>query len=309
MPGLRVVHTRLDVSSAQTVAGSGVIDPIEARRQRTDTLPSLNLRHRLGPAWQWRAAASRSITRADFDRLSPALTLTPNPVNPALNQGSAGNPALEPVRSRNVDLALEFNGSAGHAASLTLFHKRIDGFIATFSQPESHGGQVYQVSRPTNSDPAELHGLELAHQRFLDFLPGPWRGLGWQANYSFVDSRAYDRRVGGTLPLQNLSRHSGNLVLLFEQGPVAARLAYNRRSHFLSGAGVFVGVGAVGIWTRGYGWLDASLEARLAPGIVLALEGSNLTRTRRSSYNGVQTRPQSALLNDRQHALRLSIQH
>lgn len=307
-PGLRWVQTRLVASSAQTVSGSSIVEPIEAHRRSTAMLPSLNLRHRLGPAWQWRAAASRTVTRPDFDRLSPALTLTPNTVNPTLNQGTAGNPALEPVRSRNVDVALEFNGSAGQAASLTLFHKRIEGFIASFSQPELHADQIYQVSRPYNSDPAELHGLELVHQGFLDALPSPWRGLGWQANYTFVDSRTYDRRVGGTLPLQNLSRHSGNLVLMFEQGGFAARLAWNRRSEFLSGAGSFVGVGAVGIWTRGYDWLDASLDWRLAPGLTLALEGGNLTRTLRSSYNGLQTRPQSAFMNDRQLALRLSLQ-
>jgi len=40
----------------------------------------------------------------------------------------------------------------------------------------------------------------------------------------------------------------------------------------------------------------------------LTLEGSNLTRTLRSAYNGLQTRPQSAWMNDRQVALRLSVQ-
>lgn len=304
--GLRAVRTRANVSSAQTVQGSGTIEPIDDTSRQTDWLPSASLRHRLGPGLQWRAAASRTVTRVDFDRLSPALTLVPNPVNPALNQGGAGNPALRPVRSHNLDLALEVFPSPTHAASLTLFWKEVDGFIATFSQPEVHDGATYQVSRPYNSDPARVRGAELSHQQFLDFLPGAWRGLGWQVNYTHVDSRTFDRRANRELPLQNLSRHSGNLIVLYEHGDLAARLAYNRRSRFLSGVSSFVGVGAVPAYTRGYGWLDASLDWRLTPQLTLTLEGNNLTRTLRSSYHSVPTRPQNALVNDRQFALRLS---
>jgi iron complex outermembrane receptor protein len=304
--GLRAVRTRAEVRGAQTVQGSGTIEPIEDSSRQTDWLPSASLRHRFAPGLQWRAAASRTVTRVDFDRLSPSLTLVPNPVNPALNQGSAGNPALRPVRARNLDLALEAYPSAAHSASLTLFWKQVDGFIANFSQPEVHDGATYQVSRPYNSDPAHVRGVELSHQRFLDFLPGAWRGLGWQVNYTRVDSRAFDRRAQRELPLQNLSRDSGNLVALYEHADFAARLAYNRRSRFLSGVSSIVGVGAVPAYTRGYGWLDASVDWRLSPQLSLTLEGSNLTRTLRSSYFGLPTRPQSALVNDRQFALRLS---
>jgi iron complex outermembrane receptor protein len=304
--GLRAVHTRAQVRGAQTVQGSGTIDAIDDTSRQTDWLPSFSVRHRFAPGLQWRAAASRTITRVDFDRLSPSLTLVPNPVNPALNQGAAGNPALRPVRSRNLDLALEAYPSPAQSASLTLFWKQVDGFIATFSQPEVHDGATYQVSRPYNSDPARVRGVELAHQRFLDFLPGAWRGLGWQVNYTHVDSRSFDRRANRELPLQNLSRDSGNVVALYEHGALATRVAYNRRSRFLSGVSSFVGVGAVPAYTRGYGWLDASIDWRLSPQLSLTLEGSNLTRTLRSSYFGVPTRPQSALVNDRQFALRLN---
>lgn len=304
--GLRAVRTRAQVRGAQTVQGSGTVEPIDDTSRQTDWLPSASLRHRVAPGLQWRAAASRTITRVDFDRLSPSLTLVPNPVTPALNQGAAGNPALRPVRARNLDLVLEAYPSAAQSASLTLFWKQVDGFIATFSQPEVHNGATYQVSRPYNSDPARVRGVEFAHQRFLDFLPGAWRGLGWQVNYTHVDSRSFDRRANRELPLQNLSRDSGNLIALYEHGDFAARVAYNRRSRFLSGVSSFVGVGAVPAYTRGYGWLDASIDWRLSPQLSLTLEGNNLTRTLRRSYFGVPTRPQNALVNDRQFALRLS---
>ena len=304
--GLRVVHTREAVNGAQSVAGSGVVEPIAIDSGYTDWLPSANLRYRLGADWLLRAAASRTITRVDFDKLSPSLTLVPNRVNPALNQGGAGNPSLRPVRSRNLDVAIEHHGPAGQAAALTLFWKKVDGFIANFSQPEVHDGATYQVSRPYNSDPADVRGAELAYQRFFDFLPGAWRGLGLQANYTYVDSRTPDRRLNADAPLQNLSRHSGNLIGLYEYGKVSARVAYNWRSQFLSGVANFVGVGSLPAYTRGYGWLDASIALRIDPNLTLSIEGGNLTGTLRRSYYGVETRPQDAFVNDRQIALRIS---
>jgi len=88
--------------------------------------------------------------------MSPSITLTPNSINPQLNQGTAGNPALRPMRATNVDLAAEADFGAGHAASMTLFWKRVDGFIATLSQPETHDGTQYQVSRPYNADAGRI---------------------------------------------------------------------------------------------------------------------------------------------------------
>lgn len=305
--GMRVVQTRTSVDGAQSVPGGVGLQPIAIAATHTDWLPSANLRYRWRDDVTLRVAASRTLTRPDFNQLSPSLTLVPNPVNPTLNQGSAGNPALEAIRATNLDLAVEHHASVGHASSLTLFWKKVTGFVATFSQPEEQGGAIYQVSRPYNSDPADVHGVELATLQFLDFLPGAWRGLGLQANYSYVDSRTPDRRLGTDVPLQNLSRHSGNLVALYEFGRVSARLAYNWRSHFLSGVSSFVGIGAVPAYTRGYGWVDASVTLRVDERLTLALEGSNLGDTLRQSYYGTPTRPQNAFVNGRQLAIRASL--
>ncbi|HEY9067322.1 MAG TPA: TonB-dependent receptor [Burkholderiaceae bacterium] len=304
--GLRVVHTREQVDGSQSVPDTGAVEPVTTDSGHTDWLPSANLRYALGDGVQLRAAASRTVTRANFDQLSPSLTLVRNSVNPALNTGGAGNPALRSIRSNNVDLALEAFGKAGHAASLTAFWKKVDGFIRNDTQPELHDGEIYQVSRPYNLDTADVDGVELAYQRFLDFLPGAWRGLGFQANYTYVHSRTYDLRLAKDVPLPNLSRHSGNLIALYEYANVSARLAYNWRSRFLSSVTTFVGVGAWEAYTRGYGWVDASVSWRIDPRVTLTLEGSNLTGTLRRSYYR-DTYPQNALVNDRQIAARVSV--
>jgi len=306
--GLRFVQTRSTVDGNQTVPSTGAIEPIAIDTTTTDWLPSASLRWRSGGPLQLRAAASRTITRPDFNQLSPSITLTPNSVNPQLNQGTSGNPALRPLRATNADLAAEADFGRGHAASLTVFWKRVDGFIATRTQAEEHDGAVYQVSRPYNADAGHIRGAELAYQRFLDFLPGAWAGLGLQVNATYVDSNTYDRLLGTNVPMLNLSRRSANLVALYERGDWSARLAWNWRSGFASRSTSVVGLGAFQASTNDYGWLDASLRWRITDRLTWSLDGGNLLGTLRHSYFGVPTRPESAAVNDRQIGSSLSVQ-
>lgn len=305
--GLRVVHTRRTTDGARAV-GSGAAEPIRDVSRETDWLPSASLRWRPAPGWQARAAASRTITRPDFNQLSPSLLLLPNSIDPNLNQGNAGNPALRPIRSANLDLGLEHDDGAGAGASAVLFWKQVDGFLVSSAQPEVHGGATYLVSRPRNADPARIRGAELAWQRFFGGLPGAWSGLGLQANYTHVDSRTPDRQLGREVPLQGLSRHSANLVGLYERGPWSARLAWNWRSRFASGVLPVVDLGAQQVWVRAHGWLDASLRWRVTPRISWSLDGVNLTRTLRRSDLGSASRPRDAWANDRQIATSLVVQ-
>jgi TonB-dependent receptor len=305
--GLRLVHTRSTVDGSQTVPSTGAIEPIEIDTTTTDWLPSASLRWRTGGPLQLRAAASRTITRPDFNQLSPSITLTPNSVNPQLNQGTSGNPALRPLRASNVDLAAEAAFGRGHAASLTVFWKRVDGFIAIQTQDEEHDGATYRVSRPYNADTGHIRGVELGYQRFFDFLPGAWRGLGLQANATYVDSSTFDRVLNANVPMQNLSRQSANLIGMYERGDWSARLAWNWRSRFASRSVSVVGLGAFQAYTNAYGWLDASLRWRINDRVTWSLDGGNLLGTLRRSYFGVETRPESATVNDRQIGISLSV--
>ena len=219
--------------AAETVAGIDVYKSVAPDRIEGGIGGSIDLR-----------------TRRPFDFAGDLR----NSVDPALNRGSAGNPALRPVRGRNLDLAIEGYAGPAQSQSLTLFWKKVDGFVATLSPDEAHDGVSYSVSRPYNND-ADIRGG------------------------------------------------------LYEHGPLAVRLAYNWRSKFRSGATSVVGGDAFVIYTRGYGWLDASLGWRIGARVTVTLEGGNLLRTLRRSYHGVPTRPQSAWLNDRQIAAGLSVRY
>ncbi len=298
--GLRAVQTLASVSSSQSVPGTTSTTPADSATRLSDVLPSVNLRYTFGSGLLLRLAASKTVTRPDFAQLSPSLTLIPNPVNPALNQGSAGNPELRPVRSNNLDLSFENYPGRTTAMTAAAFLKKVDGFVTTVSSPETWGGSTYQISRPQNSDAATIRGIELGYQQFYDFLPGWLGGLGLQATYTFVDSQAGNSSLGSRVPLQNLSKNSANLIGLYERADVSARLAWNWRSRFLSGVTNLVGVGALPVYTRAYGWLDASVGYRVSRTVTLSLVATNLSDTLRKSYFGTQTRPQSNWLGDRQ---------
>jgi iron complex outermembrane recepter protein len=300
--GLRVVQTDESVASARTVPGTATVVPIALGSSYTDYLPSMNLRWELREGLYVRAAASKTITRPNFDQLSPSLVLTPNPVTPALNQGSAGNPALQPARSKNADLALERYFSPTTLVYLGAYLKNVDGFVTTVSSPEVHDGLTYQISRPRNTTAAKIRGGEAGYQQFFDALPGWLGGLGVQVNYTYVYSRTPDRALGN-VPLQNLSRHSYNVIGMYERGPISARLAYNWRDKFLSGIVNLVGVGSLPVYTDSYGWVDGSFTYQLGRKASISLEGLNLTRTVRASHYGGRTRPQNHWLNDRQVSL------
>ena len=297
--GVRVVATHEAVTGNRSApsAGSGATVPIQVDSRYVDVLPSANLRYLLAPDLVVRAALSKTVTRPNFDQLSPSVTLVRNSVDPTLNQGGAGNPELLPVRSRNLDLAVEKYLDSNTSVHATAFAKRVEGFVIPESRLESYDGETYLVSRPHNGSAGRVSGLELGYQQFFSRLPGIWRGLGVQANYTYVDGETDDPLTNRTVPLSNLSRHSGNLVGLYELGPVSARIAYNWRSRFTTGTTTVAGQ-PVNIYTRGYGWLDASLRYRANPHLTLALEGNNLLATRRESYYGVETRPQSVWAND-----------
>jgi iron complex outermembrane recepter protein len=303
--GLRVTGTRASVNGNESVPGSSDLLPIAQSSRYVDALPSLNLHYALVPDLVARFAVSRTITRPNFDQLSPSLTLVPNSVDPSLNQGSAGNPALQPIRSSGFDLAFETYGAA--TTSIAVFYRHVDGFVTTVSAPETYDGATYQVSRPHNSLPADVRGVEAAYQQFYTSLPGWLGGFGLQVNATLVTSRMPNAAIGGNVPLSNLSRTSANVIGMYERGPLSMRAAWNWRDSYLSGVTQVVGVGALPNVVQGYGWLDASLAWRIDERLTFRIEGSNLLDTLRHSTWGTPTRPQSVWLDGRQVALALAL--
>ncbi|NJO13592.1 MAG: TonB-dependent receptor, partial [Gammaproteobacteria bacterium] len=182
-----------------------------------------------------------------------------------------GNAELEPPLSRQGDVSFEYYTGASSLLSGAIFYKDVKDFIANFvtSGVDTNldpQGRELVFSRPENLGSAEIKGFEVGIQQFLDFLPAPFNGFGIIANYTYSDSED-----DAGFPLVAVSKHSYNLVGLYEKGPFSARLAYNYRDEavfeFSEGRPSFIG-------TRSQ--LDAKLGFDMNKNISVSLQAQNL---------------------------------
>lgn len=184
-----------------------------------------------------------------------------------------GNVRLKPITSKNVDVSLEWYPQPGQSLTAAVFMKDIKDIIMksvytrTFN---SVGGnpQTFAITGPDNVARGKVSGLEIAGSTYFDkvgflkeALPAWTKGLGVSANYTYIDGKQqlykdyalpycppgnaatnaslfiYGCDTNGMpfrdLPLPELSRHAFNFAVMYDQGPVSMRLAYNWRSRYL----------------------------------------------------------------------------
>ena len=112
-----------------------------------------------------------------------------------------------------------------------------DSYIFSATQAEfdafvAAGRNGILTTTVTNGSSGTVQGIELGYQHSFDFLPGPWGGLGINANYTFSDSETPD----GT-PMLDISENAYNAQIFWEYGGVGVRLAYTYRDRFLDETG------------------------------------------------------------------------
>jgi iron complex outermembrane recepter protein len=213
--------------------------------------------------------------------------------------------------------------------TLSLFNKQLKDIILkqsyTYQLADVNGAlHDFSVTGPVNGAKGTARGFEVAYQQYFDKLRGWMSGLGMQANFTFVDSKTKlytpvfqefckgsgnasnlnlnmngcdtDGRTFGNLPLVGLSRRSYNLALMYDQGPLSARLAYSWRSKSLQAVNVNGTKGGDGTdtdpasatfgqhnvnyalptWADDYGQLDASIFYKINEQLSFGLEAQNL---------------------------------
>eukprot|EP01093_Parvamoeba_rugata_P017412 TRINITY_DN6_c0_g2_i1.p1 TRINITY_DN6_c0_g2~~TRINITY_DN6_c0_g2_i1.p1 ORF type:complete len:976 (+),score=294.15 TRINITY_DN6_c0_g2_i1:1414-4341(+) len=84
------------------------------------------------------------------------------------------------------------------------------------------------IDTDVNGGSGEVAGIELAYQQQFAFLPGMWSGLGISTNYTYADSEQPDGN-----PLLDISNHTFNGQLYWENAGFQVRLAYNWRDKYL----------------------------------------------------------------------------
>ena len=318
-------------SASEYVSFPGFSTPLSARNDYTNVLPSFNLRLHWTDHLQSRLAVSEGIARPDFSQLQAFTTLGSSIDNGTGVQhftgGANGNPELKPTRAFQLDGTLEWYFAPTGSLTGDVFYKhltdivinRVFNMTATDSAGVTHS---FTTTGPINGARGDLKGFEVGYQQYYDFLPGLLRGFGTQLNFTYIDSHqsvsqpdtgtyceAYDTfsvnlngcdtdgRAFGNLPLANLSKYDYNATLMYDRGPVSARLAYSWRSKYLIGTNTFPLQGTNGlntdpsspnygqknvtwgvpIYGDAYGQLDASVFYDITPNISVGVEGLNLT--------------------------------
>ena len=303
--GVRFVRHEDDMKG-ELGQGKGVYVPARFSTSENDALPSLNLTFKLAGDLQLRLAASRVISYPDFSQLRPSISLLP-----AQGAASGGNPNLKPTRASQADASLEWYFAPGSALTADVFYKKLTNFILQETQQDALtiGGITYNLTGAIDGGSGSIKGFELGYQQFFTHLPGLLSGLGAEVNYTYTDAAAPTAAVGVSTTLPGLSRNSYNLIGIYEKSPVSFRLAYNWRSQFYTTIynGSNAQLAANPIYTKDYGWLDASLEYDVSSWLALYAQGTNLLRTRTTGFYGAPTLLQQQTIDDRQATLGIRI--
>ncbi len=139
------------------------------------------------------------------------------------NPGSAILAALP-----NIGTSAAGNADAIRAASLLPGYDANDAGTNYFAELAANGNTGILTNTITNGENGEVYGAEVALQYQLDFLPGVWSGLGFNGNYTYAESSQPDGNN-----LLDISKHTLNAQVYWENETFQARLAYNYRSRFL----------------------------------------------------------------------------
>jgi iron complex outermembrane recepter protein len=309
----------------------------------TDVLPSLNLRFGLSDKTFFRFAASRALARPDMGLYKNYLGISL--VQPGCDNGTttyavpgdctsgavaynprytanAGNPGLPPTTADQLDLTYEWYFSNTGSLTAAIFYKKFNDYIqyGNYTRELTNNGvtRTIEVNGPITGDGAKLHGFEVAYQSFLDQLPAPWNGFGYQVNFTYVKNQGITNSNlstvsgGGTtqqdplitfqkLPLEGYSKTSYNVVAMYEVGKVSARLAYNWRDKYLiSQSDCCI---KLPIWQDAYGQLDGSFHYKPADSWDTYIEAQNILQSetvlRQQVTDEGMTLPRSWFVNDR----------
>ncbi|GIU53652.1 TonB-dependent receptor [Shewanella sp. KT0246] len=267
--GGRYIQTELESSVVASVDADGnkVLDT--GKNDYSDFLPSLNVTYTLTEETLMRFAAAKVMRRADFDELSPALS-----IDNSLVTGTQGSYQLEPYRVTQYDLSVEHYFGDGGIVSAALFYKDVNSFTQTDSscladastvsgQNTTEWGNICLLDTAGQSQgdvnfATEDQGLAYVDQQKaagqtgividtdVNGGSGEVKGLelGYQQQFTFLPgfwsgfgvnanyTYADSEQPDGN-PLLNISENTANGQIYWENEDLQFRLAYNWRDRYL----------------------------------------------------------------------------
>ncbi|QYJ77379.1 TonB-dependent receptor [Shewanella acanthi] len=292
--GVRYEGTKADMTfydnDATDESGNSFIDISHADTSTSKLLPSLVMRYALTDDLVARFAYTETIRQPNFADLNSFTYYMP-PVTNTDGQANGGNPDLDPVTSKNIDLTLEYYFGEGNSIYGTYFTRDIEGLVygsLTRTMYDSDGDGVEEpfiLSRPGNTSNGKLSGVELGAVYFPEDLPEMLDGLGTQVSATLLDSSQdipeFDSATGAkigysTREMFGVSDESYSAVLIYEKEDFGARMSYTWRSKFLNSYDPALFATPRGIYRKPEQSLDFQMNYNINDDLMISFDATNL---------------------------------
>ena len=304
--GVRMVRTEL--RARQNLTGdtraygdtnNDIGDTISSRSY-TDWLPSLNLQYEFSDQLKLRFAYAKTMIPLDLGNYGGGVTIstadTPEPepgapVDPTMppvgvrrvtGATLGGTVELNPWRSDNYDLALEYYFGPATMFNIGIFRLNIESFVTretvplSGEYPDGDGviRRLVDVNRPVQGEGGELQGVEIGAKIGLsDFIDTPiWRDFGFDGSYTYSDSSQNAQNLSGEdLPFPDNSEQSMNAAVWYQGDRLQARVAWNYRTPRLANT-----FGAIPIFQDTAQYVDANITYDVNDMVTVYANGSNI---------------------------------
>lgn len=255
-------------------------------------LPSAVVRFHFTDDLIARLAYTETLRRPDFGQLNANIIYNEDLTNVGYGTASGGNPDLDPVESKNIDLSLEWYFAPGSSLYGTLFKRDIDGIVIDFRRQIMHDAKKYIISQPLNASNGELEGLELGLIYFPENLPGYLDGFGVQFSYTALDSSQDIPSANEqgeitswvTRDMFGVSDTSYSAVLAYEKEDFSTRLSYVWRDDFLNNYEAAAFANPLGVYRKAETSLDLQVSYDVTENLTLTFDGTNLTNEVYQTY-------------------------
>ena len=259
----------------------------------TNVLPSLDWDMDVRADFKVRASYGQTIGRPRYDQIQGGQNINPTG-NVTGGTGTRGNPALEPVKSKNLDLSAEWYYDKQSVMSLGLFNKKLSNYagqtVLNEASPEVHtpvGGRYWNAAlaagcivtdttclrnfifKNFNGQPGVVRGADNATGNATGTITGqPFDPLVTYRMTSFVNEKAATLK-GAEVNVQHMFGSSG-FGLSANYTYVKSNLKFNNASagnQFalvgLSDSANLIGIYEDDKWSvrAAYNWRDEFLSA------------------------------------------------
>lgn len=294
--GLRYVSYEQDMEFEDFEGEQGF-----GQSKQTEVLPSATLNWDITDDLVGRIAYTKTLRMPAYDALSP-LQFWFEPLTDAVKYGTGngGNPDLQPTKSTNYDLSLEWYFAPGSSLYGALFQRDIEGLVISGKKIVPRYSTTreeiinYTLSAPVNASEGELSGMEIGLVYVPEDLPEALDGIGVQASYTQLDSSqtVQDFNDEGEVTavvesnMAGVSDSSYSLVTFYEKENYDMRLSYVWREAFYTGDEGPDFANPIQFWSKPEQSLDFQFSYDVSEDLTVTFDATNILDDKYQSHYG-----------------------